>query len=429
MAWPIVTVPVGGLPVTEAANGLGTPVEEAANGFGTAVTFVDRGGIPIIGGGALRGDAWIDFTRMADGVPGDFATGQKLVLGYDGAGPATVSNGALIVTTESATYNAIELSEDIESIYADVSYSDGDDIAALIASAGASQAGVGASSLHVVFGAGSWAVQYLSQDESDVVHITTEASGTFDAMPFGQKGRAGWRRDGNDIYLRIPTSRYGSEIGPVTSAAAATRTNHCLTFEHYRNGGGVPGTKFYAVAANIFGSPEAAGRTNLFVSAGDFSNVAWIKNALGAPTPAAIGQQMLETAATDYHWCYQNIPSIAATPTRCSLRFDAKLVGRDWAKLTCYDGALSGRAQRFLNLTTGALGDISGSFRNQFFSIYPLGNGLHRVQAEFLTNPAAAGLYAAIGLSTSGSEPGDGYAGDTAKGLIVVNPCLFTRPF
>jgi hypothetical protein len=50
VAWPIVTVTSGGIPVTEATNGFGTPVEEAANGFGTAVTFVESGGLPVLGG-------------------------------------------------------------------------------------------------------------------------------------------------------------------------------------------------------------------------------------------------------------------------------------------------------------------------------------------------------------------------------------------
>ncbi|UXN69898.1 hypothetical protein N8A98_22265 [Devosia neptuniae] len=56
MPWPIVTVPQGGLPVTEATNGFGTPVIEAENGFGTAVTFVETGGLPVVGGasGELR---------------------------------------------------------------------------------------------------------------------------------------------------------------------------------------------------------------------------------------------------------------------------------------------------------------------------------------------------------------------------------------
>lgn len=49
MAWPVVIVESGGIPVTEAANGLGTPVEVAANGFDTAVTVVDSGGLPVVG--------------------------------------------------------------------------------------------------------------------------------------------------------------------------------------------------------------------------------------------------------------------------------------------------------------------------------------------------------------------------------------------
>ncbi len=40
MGFPVVIVPSGGLPVTEAANGLGVPVSIAANGFGIAVTVV-----------------------------------------------------------------------------------------------------------------------------------------------------------------------------------------------------------------------------------------------------------------------------------------------------------------------------------------------------------------------------------------------------
>lgn len=50
MAWPIVIVASGGLPVTDTfgTTGLGTPVEEAANGYGVAVTFVAAGGAPVV---------------------------------------------------------------------------------------------------------------------------------------------------------------------------------------------------------------------------------------------------------------------------------------------------------------------------------------------------------------------------------------------
>src|SRR4051812_35282007 len=41
MAWPVVPVASGGIPVTEAAKG--TPYDEATNGFGVAVTFGSYG--------------------------------------------------------------------------------------------------------------------------------------------------------------------------------------------------------------------------------------------------------------------------------------------------------------------------------------------------------------------------------------------------
>ncbi|WKA31598.1 hypothetical protein [Bradyrhizobium roseum] len=59
MGFPVVIVPSGGLPVTEAANGFGTPVEIAANGFGFAVTIVASGGLPVIGTGGASAHSFI----------------------------------------------------------------------------------------------------------------------------------------------------------------------------------------------------------------------------------------------------------------------------------------------------------------------------------------------------------------------------------
>lgn len=49
MSTPIVIVPTGGIPITEATNGLGMPVTVAANGFGIPVTIVPSGGMPVVG--------------------------------------------------------------------------------------------------------------------------------------------------------------------------------------------------------------------------------------------------------------------------------------------------------------------------------------------------------------------------------------------
>lgn len=54
MALTVVVVESGGLPVTEAENGVGVPIQIADNGFGIAVTYVDALGLGVVtsGGGA-----------------------------------------------------------------------------------------------------------------------------------------------------------------------------------------------------------------------------------------------------------------------------------------------------------------------------------------------------------------------------------------
>lgn len=49
MNWPIRKVTKGGIPVTEAANGMGAPYVESDRGV--PVTFVAKGGIPLTTGG------------------------------------------------------------------------------------------------------------------------------------------------------------------------------------------------------------------------------------------------------------------------------------------------------------------------------------------------------------------------------------------
>ena len=69
MGFPVVIVPSGGLPVTEAANGLGVPVSIATNGFGIAVTVVASGGLPVVGTGpimVLSGSSTTDAAAIGD---------------------------------------------------------------------------------------------------------------------------------------------------------------------------------------------------------------------------------------------------------------------------------------------------------------------------------------------------------------------------
>ena len=75
MGWPVVVVAKGGIPVSEAANGLGTPLSIAANGYGTAVTVVGSGGLPVLGSGG--GGA------VAPGLPVTIFTQAPAIAGSD----------------------------------------------------------------------------------------------------------------------------------------------------------------------------------------------------------------------------------------------------------------------------------------------------------------------------------------------------------
>lgn len=380
----------------------------------------------------LRGDVWIDFTTMANGAPGLAGTGETLNLAYAGVGNGTVSNGAFVVTTASATYNSIMCREDVKSMFADVSFSDANDVVALICTPGTGQSAVGASSVHIVFGGGVWIVSWYTQNTAGTITKTDEANGVYTDAAYGTKVRCGFEVvQGLGFYITVPDRRYGTRTSFVSAPETASRTNHTMMFEHYRNGGGVPGCKFYAVAANLFANPEAAGRTNLFVSPTDFTNAAWTKAGLGTPTTSAPGQQILEDTSTGFHWMYQNVASIPNSATRMCLRFKVKLIGEDWARIICYDGALSGAANRYRNLTTGAEGSgggTTGTFTNQYTMDYALSAGFHQVQLEFLTNPTASGVYAALGIVRAGDASADQFTGDAAKGMNIYEPYLFIRP-
>ncbi len=109
MAWPVVIVTSGGIPVTTASNGFGLPYEEATNGFGISVTFVASGGLPVVLGGAgttpptlvnlvltmdpawTSADATPDFVLDGDLAVADELTYQTQPTGGDWSG-ATSTN-------------------------------------------------------------------------------------------------------------------------------------------------------------------------------------------------------------------------------------------------------------------------------------------------------------------------------------------------
>ena len=67
MAWPVVTVASGGIPVTDnSAAGWGTPIDEAANGRGTAVTYTASGGLAVLGGAMPNPPVGFTFLQLSN---------------------------------------------------------------------------------------------------------------------------------------------------------------------------------------------------------------------------------------------------------------------------------------------------------------------------------------------------------------------------
>jgi hypothetical protein len=105
MAWPIVTVASGGLPVTE-AGAFGAPVEEAANGYGTPVTFVASGGLPVTNlayGASTAAGAYLGSSEPSGlSLVFDQATPNALVRG--GSSQFSGDPNSLLTYTFAATF-------------------------------------------------------------------------------------------------------------------------------------------------------------------------------------------------------------------------------------------------------------------------------------------------------------------------------------
>lgn len=383
---------------------------------------------PGCGATGLHGDAYVNFATMSNGAPTTSATGQTILRASAATSivQATVSNGVLVAADSganpTAAYTGFALREDIKSMYADISLGDANDNVTLIATYDVTNAAVVASSIHIVFTPTQFIIGYWSSSV-----LTTPQTGSY-TFPFNTKRRVGWRLNGNDIYILQPD---GVEVGPFTTSAAATRTNHVMIFEHYRGATGTPGSKIYAVAANLFATPLAAGRTNIITQQNNVSDAAWSKIQLGTITAGqsdaeggVLADKVLEDATTNVHLIGQLAIAKAASAVRYTQRCKVKPNGRDWFNLLTANGPFSANANTFYNITTGALGFSNGAFVPTI-SIYPLANGFYQVQQDFVsdTDTQIQPLFQIASADNTAN-----YAGDVTKGVIVYDEWLFSRP-
>lgn len=380
------------------------------------------GGLP-----SLSGDYLVDFTQMADGTPGAAVTGEATLRDTTSSDPnrvtAYVAGGALVCdasgTGVTGAYTGAKLPEDIKSVYADVSFGASGDTLVLIANDQPLLTSITATSVHVTFGRDSWQIGYFSAGS-----LTNVETGTFDAVPIGKKVRCGWRLVGNDFYLLLPNRR---EIGPYTSEAVATRRSHSVIFEHY-HGTATPSLKIYKVAANLFATPTASGRTNL-ITPNSLST--WTRNQMGTPTsgqPDSDGgtsaDRVFETATTTTHYVLTSVDK-AAEAKRYSLRAKMKLINRDWIMMSAYDQAFSGQASRYLKLTDQTFGTQSGTFTDQSWMVYSLGDGWCQVQVDFKSN---TGTKIQPRFATASADGTSSLAGATDAGFYMHDQWLYERP-
>lgn len=101
MGIPSVIVDRGGLPVTVSENGLGRPIEISTNGLGVGITFIERGGAPVVSGAGsitLLPNAISPASPSADGQcwfhePRALAAGGKLWFGTNGSDDNSKATG------------------------------------------------------------------------------------------------------------------------------------------------------------------------------------------------------------------------------------------------------------------------------------------------------------------------------------------------
>lgn len=383
----------------------------------------------ILGGAnGLKGPFVVDFTKMADGVPGPANGGQPTLTDYAGVGPAFVQGGALVIDTVSAGYTGWRLPEDVEWIYTDMSFGKATDGAALIVTSDVSLASIVTTCLHIVIGPSSWFAQWGS---SAVGSLTTVDFGSFPSVPLGKMCRIGWRISASGISLLLPN---GTVVGPIASTALTSRTNNCAVIEHYNNNNEVPGIEFYKVAISCFANPAAAGRVNLLAAPNNLANAAWTKPMTG-PTSGQLdadggtmAEQMMETSANSFQFFYQGVAK-AASVTRYTQRAKVKLIGRDLASFVTKNASFADLAPQDFDLTNGTLGAGQVGFASERFStIYEqLGNGYAQIETDFLSDDTNA-VYVAFGVANANGANVTGYAGDPTKGLLIYDQWLFERP-
>jgi hypothetical protein len=153
-----------------------------------------------------------------------------------------------------------------------------------------------------------------------------------------------------------------------------------------------------------------------------FDDASWSKlgstvsaNVIAAPSGAATGDKIVESAANVLH-ALQRTLSLPASTTRVFSIY-AKAGERNWLRVQADDGA-SNTANANFNLTTCTLGLVggSGSYTSSA-SIQSVGNGWCRCQLKYIISTVTTRLF--LSLRDADGFGSSAYAGDGASVLYV----------
>jgi hypothetical protein len=168
----------------------------------------------------------------------------------------------------------------------------------------------------------------------------------------------------------------------------------------------------------IWGGSDHLPRRNLLTYSEDFSNAAWTKT---VSTATATG--FLESAGGGTHFLGQTSAGSAVVAGRLvTLKARIAGVGRDWAAfaITAGTGFADARYLRYVNLTTGSLGQlVSSGVSNVSVSASLVQSGTVDVTITCSFDAAnASGGCIFYGATADGTAS---YTGDVAKGLNISN--------
>lgn len=476
MGWPVVIVDSGGLPVTEALNGLGVPVSVATNGFGLAVTLVEENGLPVVGSGGGVSDyitipdtntypderysegsflaiqavinTELSRTQTMQVSPSTFPDNTKFNWSWPADADDSVKSWNAIAYGDylqtdipaqiisSKISNIVTLTEDHTFTYSAPTESGNVALDFFLFTTPDSTSGNMACEVEVYF---------HTPDSTKAFVDSLTSLGTYTSAAIGDTPAITWNVGrqasnfyGTPYYLFYPADQ--SDQAAITfdvaaalawlSTANPTTGITYLTGDEYYNGHAfgvetLKGSGYLLVSS--LSVTYAAASTNLIPSAArnDLSDGFW-----SSQNVTASATQIMETAATDTVHGFYTPTGIAKSSVskNYAVSFDVDTVlGRSWCSMQiCTPDFGTGSILQYFDIGNGALGGNAetGSFTIYYGSVASIDGGKSRVTLVFNAGVSGVsgqdtGILVIFRIALGDFAPT--YSGDITKGMNVSN--------